>query len=351
MNSSTHQPYLVLTDVSLSYTRNERAVNDVSLYLQEGELGCLLGPSGCGKTSILKAITGFEPIDLGSIHLADRLLSSPQHMVPPEQRNIGMVFQDHALFPHLTVEQNISFGLQQLSSSARRERTNTLLTMVDLVAQRHQFPHELSGGQSQRVALARAIAPQPKLLLLDEPFSNLDLEMRESLGYQVRSLLKEFNITSLLVTHDQHDAFALGDRVAVMRSGIIEQMDTPFNLYHAPHNRFVAQFIGDGVFVTGERVAENKILTGFGELVGEVIGETKLSASCELLIRPDDVGLNPNAKIKGTITRKAFKGAQTLYTLVMDCQETLLALAPSHDDYEIGDQVGVEISADHLVCF
>ena len=351
MKNLAPKPYLSLESISLRYAKSNLAVQNVSLQLSEGELGCLLGPSGCGKTSILRAITGFQPIETGEISLANQTLSSSKFSMAPEKRNIGMVFQDHALYPHLTVEQNIAFGLQRMDRTARADRTNTLLNLVGLEPQRTQYPHELSGGQSQRVALARAIAPQPRLLLLDEPFSNLDTEMRESLGYQVRSLLKELNITSILVTHDQHDAFALGDRVAVMRAGAIEQVDTPFNLYHTPANRFVAQFIGDGVFVKGQKVASNKIVTGFGELVGEIIASPTTSVECELLLRPDDVTLDPDAPIQGTITRKAFKGAQTLYTLSLECGESLLALAPSHDDYEIGDQVGIAISADHLVCF
>jgi iron(III) transport system ATP-binding protein len=215
----------------------------------------------------------------------------------------------------------------------------------------HQFPHELSGGQSQRVALARAIAPQPKLLLMDEPFSNLDSELRESLGYEVRSLLKELGITAIMVTHDQHDAFALGDRIGVMSQGQMLQWDNSYNLYHAPHNRFVANFIGDGVFVKGEMIEKNAVITGIGEIRGESVNHPHVGKQVDLLIRPDDVRYDPDSPIRGQVVRKAFKGAQTLYTLVTESGETLLSMVPSHDDHEIGDIIGVAIEADHLVCF
>ncbi len=345
------RPYLQLEHISLRYNPRARAVDDVSFYLNEGELVCLLGPSGCGKTSILRAITGFNALDGGRICLAGETLSSTEHSLAPELRNIGMVFQDHALFPHLTVEQNIGFGLQKLSAQQKKSTVATLLDLVGLTTQRRNYPHELSGGQSQRVALARALAPRPRLLLLDEPFSNLDTEMRESLGYEVRQLLKELNTTAILVTHDQHDAFALGDRVGVMRNGKLEQIDAPFDLYHAPKNRFVAQFIGEGVFVKAECLSDQKVLTAFGELIGQVIKTGTASRKVELLIRPDDVALELDSPIRGRIARKTFKGAQTLYTLDLRCGERLLALASSHDDHEIGDEVGVRVSAEHLVCF
>jgi iron(III) transport system ATP-binding protein len=343
--------YLQLDNVSLRYTSDSRAVDGVSFVLKEGELVCLLGPSGCGKTSVLRAITGFNDLDSGEIHLASKLLANTKQSLAPEERNIGMVFQDHALFPHLTVEDNIAFGLQKLKGSEKQARVNTLLELVGLSNQRKSYPHELSGGQSQRVALARALAPRPRLLLLDEPFSNLDTEMRESLGYEVRSLLKELNTTAILVTHDQHDAFALGDRVGVMRAGKLEQIATPFDLYHAPSNRFIAQFIGEGVFVKAEVISDQQVVTGFGELVGQVIRASSVDKHIELLLRPDDIELDSDSPIRGLISRKTFKGAQTLYCIDLNCGERLLALASSHEDHEIGDEVGIQVNAEHLVCF
>jgi len=262
-----------------------------------------------------------------------------------------MVFQDHALFPHLTIADNVGFGLSKIDSAERKSRIATLLDLVGMQAHAKKYPHELSGGQSQRVALARAIAPRPRLLLMDEPFSNLDTELRESLGYEVRSLLKVLGITAIMVTHDQNDAFALGDQIGVISEGKLMQWDSSFNLYHAPNSRFVANFIGEGVFVQGRIVDDTTVTTNFGEIKGEVINVDSNSNEVDVLIRPDDVSNNENGTIKGQIKRKAFKGAQTLYTIETSDGDSLLSLAPSHDDYEIGDMIGVSISADHLVCF
>jgi len=262
-----------------------------------------------------------------------------------------MVFQDHALFPHLSIAENIGFGLSKLDPQERDQRVSSLLELIGMQDYSNQYPHELSGGQSQRVALARAIAPQPKLLLMDEPFSNLDSDLRESLGHEVRILLKELGITAIMVTHDQHDAFALGDQIGVMSQGQLVQWDSSFNLYHAPNSRFVANFIGDGVFIKGQIVGDNAVLTNFGEIKGETINVDSTNQYIDVLIRPDDVIHNAKSPIRGQVTRKAFKGAQTLYTINTASGDTLMSLVPSHDDYEVGDTIGVSIQADHLVCF
>lgn len=342
--------FLHIDSITAGYDKTT-IVDNISLTLAEGELACLLGPSGCGKTTILRAISGFQDIRSGKISLDRHILSKAGFTTPPEQRQVGMVFQDHALFPHLTLAENIAFGLHNKSKSEQDAIVEDMLGLIDMSDYAQKYPHELSGGQSQRVALVRAIAPQPKLLLLDEPFSNLDTELREKLGYEVRSLLKKQGITAIMVTHDQHDAFALGDRVGVMSEGRLLQWDSSFNLYHAPNSRFVANFIGDGVFVDGSMVQDNVVITNFGELRGETIGQNLANQNVDVLIRPDDVVYDPSSPIRGTITRKAFKGAQTLYTLQLDSGDALLCLLPSHDDYEIDDVIGVRIDADHLVCF
>jgi len=345
------QSFFTVEDLTASYSDDATVVNDVSFVLSEGELGCLLGPSGCGKTTILRAISGFQNIRAGNIVLDGTTLCDDKSSIAPEKRNVGMVFQDHALFPHLTLADNVGFGLHQLSKPEQQERINTLLEMVGMGEFKHQYPHELSGGQSQRVALARAIAPQPKLLLMDEPFSNLDAELRESLGYEVRALLKKLGMTGIMVTHDQHDAFALGDQVGVMSEGEMMQWDSCFNLYHAPNNRFVANFIGDGVFIQGQIISDNIVDTKFGKIHGQTINRQDLGKNVDLFIRPDDVKHDPKSLIRGKVIRKAFKGAQTQYTIATENAETLLSLMPSHDNYNIGDVIGVVIKADHLVCF
>jgi len=343
--------FLQVHEISASYDRGKMVVNSVSFELEEGELGCLLGPSGCGKTTILRAISGFQDLGSGSISLDGTLISQPNKHVSPERRNVGMVFQDHALFPHLSIAENIGFGLSKLDPQERDQRVSSLLELIGMQDYSNQYPHELSGGQSQRVALARAIAPQPKLLLMDEPFSNLDSDLRESLGHEVRILLKELGITAIMVTHDQHDAFALGDQIGVMSQGQLVQWDSSFNLYHAPNSRFVANFIGDGVFIKGQIVGDNAVLTNFGEIKGETINVDSTNQYIDVLIRPDDVIHNAKSPIRGQVTRKAFKGAQTLYTINTASGDTLMSLVPSHDDYEVGDTIGVSIQADHLVCF
>lgn len=342
--------FLSLENVSASYDKTT-VVNDISFNLQEGELACLLGPSGCGKTTILRAISGFQELTAGSINLAGNVISSTSIMLNPEQRGVGMVFQDHALFPHLNIAENVGFGLHKLNKYEKLERIESLLNLVGMNDYREKFPHELSGGQSQRVALARAIAPQPSLLLMDEPFSNLDTELRESLGHEVRSLLKQLGMTAIMVTHDQHDAFALGDSIGVMAHGQLKQWDSSFNLYHAPNSRFVANFIGDGIFVKGLLISDNTVVTNFGEIRGETINILSNGQEIDLLIRPDDVKYDPESAIRGQVIRKAFKGAQTLYTIKLESGDSLMSLVQSHDDYEIGDVIGVSIDADHLVCF
>lgn len=237
---------LKLEHISLAYDTPEGilpVVTDLDLTLQRGHIGCLLGASGCGKTTILRAIAGFEPLRAGNIRLGGRLISAPDMSIEPQDRHVGMMFQDYALFPHLSIEGNVAFGLRRWDKKHRQERVDALLELVGLHDARHRFPHEISGGQQQRVALARALAPKPELLLLDEPFSNLDVDTRERLAFEVRDILKQTGHTALLVTHNQAEAFAIADRIGVMHSGNIVQWDTPYALHHAPATPFIADFV------------------------------------------------------------------------------------------------------------
>src|SRR5690554_2898906 len=220
----------------------QHIVRGVSVTLEQGEIGCLLGPSGCGKTTLLRAIAGFQNLQSGSIQIDSDNVSTNNFTLPAEKRGVGMVFQDFALFPHLNVADNISFGMRKASTAERRQRVDELLDRVGLPGYHKRFPHELSGGQQQRIALARALAPKPGLLLLDEPFSSLDAELRERLAVEVRELLKKEGITALLVTHDQQEAFAMADKAGVMYQGELLQWDTPYQLYHQPRHQLVADF-------------------------------------------------------------------------------------------------------------
>ena len=237
---------LILDRISLAYDTPEGhvpVVNDLSLRLRNGHIGCLLGSSGCGKTTVLRSIAGFEPLREGRILLGDEVISLPGQSTEPQDRQVGMMFQDYALFPHLNVEGNIGFGLRRSDKARRRERVSELLALVGLEEARHRYPHELSGGQQQRVALARALAPEPRLLLLDEPFSNLDVDTRERLAFEVRDILKKTGHTALLVTHNQAEAFAIADRIGIMNNGAVLQWDTPYALHNEPATPFVADFI------------------------------------------------------------------------------------------------------------
>jgi iron(III) transport system ATP-binding protein len=236
---------LNLRNLACGY-QEQRVVQDLNLHLNVGDIGCLLGSSGCGKTTTLRAIAGFEPVHAGEITLAGEVISKPGFTLPPEKRRIGMVFQDYALFPHLSVAENVAFGIRK--HPRLKQVTDELLELVNLGALGKRLPHELSGGQQQRVALARALAPEPQLLLLDEPFSNLDGELRRRLSHEVRDILKARGTSAILVTHDQEEAFAVSDHVGVFKEGRLEQWDTPYNLYHEPLTPYVASFIGQGYF-------------------------------------------------------------------------------------------------------
>jgi iron(III) transport system ATP-binding protein len=327
------------------------AVNGLSLRLAKGSIGCLLGPSGCGKTTALRCIAGFEPVDSGEIRAHGRLLSSPQFQAPPESRQIGMVFQDYALFPHLTVLDNVAFGLHRMERSKRTRRAEEILETVGLVEYHTQYPHQLSGGQQQRVALARALAPEPEIVLLDEPFSSLDVELRERLGVEVRAVLKTLNATALLVTHDQQEAFAVADIVGVMREGRLEQWDSPYQLYHRPATRFVSDFIGQGVFISGEVVSAGAVQTEIGLMRANGNGNWSTGRHVDLLLRPDDVIHDDASQLRAEVCQRAFRGAEFLYTLKLPSGARVLSLVPSHHDHAVGEQIGIRIEPDHVVAF
>lgn len=326
-------------------------VTGLSFLVERGALACLLGPSGCGKTTVLRTIAGFHALSAGEIWIEGRMTSKPGHTTAPEQRRVGMVFQDGALFPHLSVYDNVGFGINKLETNQRRKSIDKLLERLGLTEMGKRYPHELSGGQQQRVALARALAPKPNLILMDEPFSNLDVETREHLGYEVRNILKEQGITCVLVTHDQNDAFALCDRIGVMHCGHILQWDEPYRLYHEPSTRFVADFIGDGVFLPGTLAETGTVKTSLGIIQGQTNFYASLGDVVDVLIRPDDIVPDNSSDVTATIVRKAFKGPEILYTLRINDGSHVLSLFPSHADYQLGESVNIRLQADHLVAF
>ncbi|MGB1239170.1 MAG: ABC transporter ATP-binding protein, partial [Pseudomonadales bacterium] len=284
----TQSALLHLDKLSAGYD-GTTIVHSASIELAPGEIGCLLGPSGCGKSTLLRTIAGFENALDGLITLNGSSISNKDYTLPPEQRSIGMVFQDVALFPHLSVQQNICFGIQHLSKQAQTERVTQLLELIELQEVAHYFPHQLSGGQQQRIALARALAPKPKLILLDEPFSGLDAKLRETLVPHVRQVLKQEGVGALMVSHDQHEAFAIADKVAVMNKGVIQQWDTAYNIYHNPKTRFVATFIGRSKFLKARTLCHECIDTALGKLASHKAHGFEAGESVDVLVRLDDV--------------------------------------------------------------
>jgi iron(III) transport system ATP-binding protein len=350
---------LALDHVALSYGA-KAVLTDVSCVLSPGQIGCLLGPSGCGKTTALRLIAGFEQLTAGEIRIGAEIVSHPGRTQAPEQRRVGLVFQDYALFPHLNVEKNVAFGLSALPATDRRIRVAEMLDLVGLSHEANAYPHQLSGGQQQRVALARALAPRPRLLLLDEPFSNLDVELREKLSLEVRDILKQEAITALLVTHDQHEAFAMADVIGVMNHGVIQQWDTPYTLYHEPANRFVADFIGQGVLLPGEVLNSHQVEIELGVLEGQVDGDCSESGGCtkcvqgcrvDVLIRPDDIIHDDASLLMAEVERKAFRGSDFLYTLKLPGGNRVLAQVDSHHNHAIGERIGIRLGVDHVVAF
>jgi iron(III) transport system ATP-binding protein len=304
-----------------------------------------------GKTTVLRCIAGFEAIQGGEIALSERVVSRPGHDVPPEQRGIGMVFQDYALFPHLTVAKNVAFGLARLPAQESARRTDAMLELVGLSHASGAYPHELSGGMQQRVALARALAPSPDLLLLDEPFSNLDIDLRERISIEVREILKASGTTAILVTHDQYEAFAIADEIGIMKDGAIEQWDSAYNLYHRPRTRFVADFVGQGVFLRGVSKGESRIETELGNLVGVWPEQVAPEHLVEVLLRPDDIVHDDASPWQAEVCAKAFRGAEFLYTLKLDSGTRVLSLVASHHDHAIGERIGIRLAIDHVVAF
>lgn len=341
---------LILDSVVLGY--GERTVvNGLSFSLAPGQIGCLLGGSGCGKTTVLRAIAGFEPLQAGRIGINGQWVGDATWQQPPEARRIGMVFQDYALFPHLSVADNVGFGLRTLSRRQRHERVSEMLALVGLEQADRRYPHELSGGQQQRVALARALAPKPALLLMDEPFSNLDVELRERLSIDVHAILKSTGTTGLLVTHNQQEAFAMADQIGVMRDGQLQQWGTPYALYHEPANRYIATFVGDGVFLPARVRGQNCIDFELGQLCRIQPVDIAENDMVDVLIRPDDIQHDDASPVRAKVIDRVFRGAAFLYTLELASGNRVLSLVPSHHDHAIGEMIGIRLEIDHLVAF
>jgi iron(III) transport system ATP-binding protein len=325
------------------------AVDDLSFAVEQGQILALLGPSGCGKTTTLRLIAGFETPDAGRIAIGGRVVSEGGHPgVPPEERGVGVVFQDYALFPHLTVAGNVAFGLRGRPRAERDRRVAEILDLVGLADLHRRYPHELSGGQQQRVATARALAPAPAVLLLDEPFSNLDADLRAQMRDEVEKLLRATGTTAIFVTHDQEEAFTIADQVGVLHRGRLEQVAPPETIYHHPATRFVAQFVGAADFLAGVVTARG-IVTEIGVFAnddGRATGER-----VHVMIRPDDVTFAPSEGGAARIVRRYFRGSETLYCLELPSGARVHSSQPSSAAYATGTRVRPEAHVLHLVTF
>ena len=315
------------------------AVEGLSFSLEPGEILSILGPSGCGKTTMLRLVAGFDSPDAGEIAIQGRLVAGRSVYVPPDCRNVGMVFQEYALFPHLSVAQNVSFGLHRLSDSERRQRLTEVIELVRLTGLEERYPHELSGGQQQRVALARTLAPRPIAVLLDEPFSNLDAAMRASMRQEVESILRQNGIATVFVTHDREEAFAMADRLGVMRDGAIEQLDTPDAIYHSPATPFVASLTGTSDLLSGD-LREGLVVTELGSLPwtgGD--GAISEGASVDLLVHGDDFQVVADPEGRCVVRAREFRGDETMLTVELPSGATLRCRQRSHSTLTPGTTV------------
>jgi iron(III) transport system ATP-binding protein len=340
-----------VNDLTVAYDENV-VVNSASFKLKKGEVACLLGPSGCGKSSILRAIAGLEPIDSGVVKLRDKLASDSSNMIPVEQRRVAMMFQDFALFPHLNVSENITFSLFKQSKEKQKQRLAELLELVGLMGLEHRQIHELSGGQQQRVALARAIADDVDILLLDEPFSSLDTSLREELATDIRGIVNQQQITTILVTHDQHEAFAFADTIGVINHGRMQQWANAFELYHKPVNEWVANFIGEGVLIKGELLARGQVKTALGTFTSNLTHQAA-GSYVKVLIRPDDIVHDDSSHLTAKVVERAFRGSHIMFSLVLasDEETQVLCLALSHHNHAVGEYIGIRLDVQHVVAF
>jgi iron(III) transport system ATP-binding protein len=324
------------------------AIDHLSLELEKGEILALLGPSGCGKTTTLRLIAGFERPDAGLVEIGGQVMADGHMFVPPEQRGVGVVFQEYTLFPHLTVEENILFGLRKLSAQSRAQRLREMLETVGLTAFMQRYPHELSGGQQQRVALARALAPRPAVLLLDEPFSNLDADLRTQMLHEVYTILRELGTTAVFVTHDHEEAFMVADRVGVLNHGRLEQLGRPEEIYYLPTTRFVARFVGKANFIPG-RVVGPTIETCIGIFPSP--SHFPQGATVEVMIRPDQLDVRPDPAGNATVMSRRFRGADTLVVVQLSAGMMLHSHQSSALVLQPRERVMIVAHPTHVVAF
>ncbi|MGB2078802.1 MAG: ABC transporter ATP-binding protein [Vibrio sp.] len=343
---SSNAPALQIQNLSCHYEQTQ-VLHQLDLKVKQGEIVCLLGASGCGKTTLLKAIAGLLPLSSGQIVLNGKKLDDAHSQTAPEHRNMGLIFQDYALFPHLTVAQNIAFGLKGIRKQAQQEQVQNMLELVQLEGLEQRYPHELSGGQQQRVAIARSLAYQPDLLLLDEPFSNIDTQVRQNLIADIRAIFKKQGVTAIFVTHSREEAFAFSDSMAVMNHGVIEQFGSASHLYYQPASPFVANFLGGGSYVDGQVIAPNQVQTSLGKLTCQT-RDFAISDQVKVLIRPQNIMIEASSQGRFQVEEVQFMGDHCRY-VVRGEGESLTAVSQS--PLGRGDKVMLNIQATDLVLF
>lgn len=342
------QAILHLENVTKQFSENTYpAVDNVSLTLQQGDVLGLLGPSGCGKTTLLRMIAGFERLESGSIEIAGQIVCNTSRYIPAEQRDIGVVFQDYALFPHLNVAENVAFGLKNISKQQAQKRVAEVIELVSLKGLEKRYPYELSGGQQQRVALARALAPQPQIMLLDEPLSNLDIQVRLRLREEVREILKAAQTSAIFVTHDQEEALAISDIVGVMQQGHLEQLGTPEEVYTHPASRFVAEFVTQANFLPARRQ---------GNFWETEVGSFEIPCNHtndkgEIMIRQEDLLLKPTTDASVVIRTRRFLGREYQYCLQTSSGKELHARTMTNTALPVGTKVQISIAGDAVKVF
>ena len=338
---------LSITDLTCQYEQ-QVVLESLSLNVEKGRIVCLLGASGCGKTTLLKAIAGLIPLSSGTLSLSGQLLDDSENIIAPEERNIGMIFQDYALFPHMTVAENIAFGLREKTKAEKKQRVEEMLSLVRLSGYESRYPHQLSGGQQQRVAIARSLAYQPDLLLLDEPFSNIDTQVRHDLIREIRSIFKSQGVTAIFVTHSREEAFAFADKMAVMNHGVIEQFGSASELYYQPSSKFVADFLGGGSYLPARKTADEGFKTVLGEVSAQSRDNLQSGQECVLLLRPQNVILRTDANNDFQIIEQQFMGDHCRYVVEVEGNKLI---ATSSEPFSVGDRVSVHLAQEGIHAF
>ena len=325
-------------------------LDDVNLKIDTGEIVSLMGSSASGKTSLIRSIAGFHNISSGVIQIDGQIVDDSIRRSDVAMRNVGVIFQDLALFPHLTVRENICFGLNNIDSAQQQNRAKKLEDLLDIENITNRYPNQISGGQQQRVAIARAIAPKPNLLLLDEPFSALDYELKDNLMNDIMKLIKSENITAILITHSAEEAFKMSDKIAFISNNTITQFANPYDIYHRPVSKEIANFFGISSYIKAKITDSSHINCILGDFVG-MVDQFNKDDKVDLLIRPDDIIHDDDSLFSAKVTEKTFRGSDFLYELELKDGQKIFCYAPSHHNHQVNEVIGIKLDLDHLVVF